>query len=729
MTKKILLSKSSEVIVRLAIGPNQANQVINQVNHWLQHSGVEWTVGRLKALRTVALQLRASLSRSKELPAKGSDKYQLIIGIYQNNSIAYRKNDLLPRGPFRPIIEAFVYSSRPVVVKRMDSVLRLYTGFILSEVSAAQKRKAYKAITRKSPSFNEEEMCKYIQLGWQHLKSTSLRHSRYLGADGTLIVGGPSLRDLHPFTSCYRAPGVKFSKELLASPYGKFVASLVTTTAWPKAFGREEEPGMFPSDIFEFVRSLVFAPNTENIGVGKIMGLQDKGAKLRSAVQMTALLQWAFSALHKSLGGILQEATPWSCVFAQDRGGHYIIRHLSGKQVVYSIDLSSATDRFPLSLQTYFLRMVGAGSWADALEEICAEPYYTEITAKPTYWHFGAGQPMGLYGSFPLFTLTYICFALGIYQARAELLDGETPSTIEFEDVLRDVGDDLVVKGYYFGKYLASQFEKLGVEVSPTKSLSSYRLAEFAGFVAGVSDHGAFAYRPLVHHPRKCFRNPMSVLDSLGVRVIRLDRGKSTYWHRQYERFSASLRYRNLDLSPTFQTSEDDVSSDGYIDTTRLEQLILRASQEAGLVKDYWTGESYSLSRVTDLCLLLLNEQSDVSEPTTVERTDLHSRVKDCTGRTPINRDPLPEVDRADSPWETRRTLANDPFQSGSYDDLLDVIEKLKAFEKPAVEQKPCGSGHEASPEFAIPESRSTNDERCSGPQEAHSAPPGLSIF
>jgi hypothetical protein len=360
---------------------------------------------------------------------------------------------------------------------------------------------------------------------------------------------------------------------------------------------------------------------------------------------------------------------------------------LNGNQKLYSIDLSSATDRFPLPLQTYFLRMVGAGSWADALEEVCSEPYYTEITDKPSYWHFGAGQPMGLYGSFPLFTLTYICFCLGIYQTRQEQLHGRTPSIDEMDWCLRDVGDDLIVRGFYFGRALATQFEKLGVEMSPTKSLNSKMFAEFAGFVVSTSSHGTFAYRPLVHHPKKSFRNPLSILDNLGCRVMKLDRGRSTYWHRQYERFSNSLRYRNPDLSPTFQTSEIETSSDGWIDLARLEQLVMQASHEAGLNKDYWTGESYSLTSLADLCLLLLDEQADGDEPISFERSAQHNRVKDCAGRTPINRDPLPEVERPDTFWETRKSLKADPFQSGSYDSLL--------FEQ-AVEQKPVGSGQQA---------------------------------
>lgn len=146
--------------------------------------------------------------------------------------------------------------------------------------------------------------------------------------------------------------------------------------------------------------------------------------------------------------------------------------------VVASIDQTSATDRFPLSLQLYtahclgvdkeyirFISKVSRGRW------LIQESLQGIVGASEL--RLAVGQPMGLSFSMPLYTLAMIALLKG-----ACARWGYNPDFLV-------LGDDLVVRGHELAQWCHDFLPKIGVSISLTKGVTSCNVAEFAGAIVG----------------------------------------------------------------------------------------------------------------------------------------------------------------------------------------------------------------------------------------------------
>jgi hypothetical protein len=136
----------------------------------------------------------------------------------------------------------------------------------------------------------------------------------------------------------------------------------------------------------------------------------------------------------------------------------------------YSIDLTAATDRFPLELQYLWLQSLSseaiAKSWSNIL--VGQEVYvpWTKSTVK-----YAAGQPMGAYSSWAIFA---ICHHLVVqYSAKVA---GET---VPFNDYML-LGDDIVIANKAVADQYMITLDELGVGVSLYKTHVSENTYEFA---------------------------------------------------------------------------------------------------------------------------------------------------------------------------------------------------------------------------------------------------------
>lgn len=90
--------------------------------------------------------------------------------------------------------------------------------------------------------------------------------------------------------------------------------------------------------------------------------------------------------------------------FDQDAGVAMLQQKIKdGKRVVFSLDLSAATDRLPLLLQqkllNYHYSRLG-DHWANLLvNRDYSVPYHLTLPNNPGTVRYGAGQPMGAYSS------------------------------------------------------------------------------------------------------------------------------------------------------------------------------------------------------------------------------------------------------------------------------------------------------------------------------------------
>jgi hypothetical protein len=192
---------------------------------------------------------------------------------------------------------------------------------------------------------------------------------------------------------------------------------------------------------------------------------KDGGWKVRWIASPYRIHQMALNPLGSALFRELAQLD-WDCTFDQTKAYPFIQKHLRKGKECYAVDLSSATDFFPLDLQLSVLRAVipSGKHQIDLFEELSRSNWNASIYGR-IRWR--QGQPMGLYPSFPSFALTH-----GIL---LDALSGSVPGRFYV------LGDDVVIlhKPTY-ERYLQT-LDLLGCPHNPSKSLVSSGLTEFAG--------------------------------------------------------------------------------------------------------------------------------------------------------------------------------------------------------------------------------------------------------
>jgi hypothetical protein len=204
----------------------------------------------------------------------------------------------------------------------------------------------------------------------------------------------------------------------------------------------------------------------EPVQGGEIHFLQEPGGKLRSIASPFRIHQEALRPLGEEIYQCVR-SLPWDCTFDQSKAIPHICSSLERGSQVHSIDLSSATDHFPLSLQEVALRAIFFKEDWDHID------LFIEISRgqwkSPLGWlQWTKGQPLGLYPSFGSFTLTHGLLLL-------HLAGGD------FHNQFFVLGDDVVILEDELKDAYISMLEQMGCPWSSDKSLSSSQIAEFAG--------------------------------------------------------------------------------------------------------------------------------------------------------------------------------------------------------------------------------------------------------
>lgn len=521
------------LVVRSVLG-RSGQQFQREVERLTHHMGSEWVCSRFKHIWNAANHLRNGDRDSA-------------LAVYRKNGIAYHKGDMTPKGPFRPAVRGYIHARRPSVIKRYAAVLRYYTTIRLTRLSKAQSEKAYLAITDLptfdegvNPLFNRAE-----RMAIEHVRSTTnpvirgLRKKALTEPDWIPPIRSRYVDGLRATSSYFSEE--KLPRALKGEPYASMTLSFITNSYVPESLDRI-------TPLFEmrnFLRRQDLRWDLKP--VGRIVALQEQGAKARVIAMPSVHLQLAFMPLHSRLAGIAEHAfANQSVVKDQQRGAYGVLRHLNEGKEVYSVDLSSATDRFPRDYSIQLLRELGMRNYAEALDEVCSQPWdspWGQIT-------YGTGQPMGLYGSFPLFHLSNLMVASEAERC-AERLSGITGKPLEKfqnDSTFYVVGDDIVFSDARVASEYRDTMGKLGAPISEHKSFSG-KLAEFAGFIVTESREGHVAFRP--------FKIPDSTVDEIdGVKINFLDAiGHkasllSQRWKKEWDLYKITQSSRGLDLSP-----------------------------------------------------------------------------------------------------------------------------------------------------------------------------------
>lgn len=199
----------------------------------------------------------------------------------------------------------------------------------------------------------------------------------------------------------------------------------------------------------------------------KLSWFPDRELKVRVIGQLDYFSQTVLRSVHLWLYRVLKKI-PQDCTFSQ---GSFKDR-VRGSEVFYSVDLSAATDRFPISVISLVLKGMLPTAYVDCWVRVMSGyPFDYNQKGKWKSISYSVGNPMGAYSSWASFALAhhyvvfYCCMETGVdwHSLKYALL-----------------GDDIVIGDRTVGEKYVQVIRSLGVEVSEAKTHISSNFYEFA---------------------------------------------------------------------------------------------------------------------------------------------------------------------------------------------------------------------------------------------------------
>lgn len=511
----------------------QARRFISLQDHWVTHKGPEWAAARGKAVWNIANLKRAG------------NTVAMCRKVASDNHIAADSQGY-PSGVEGVLVKQYELAQRPQAIKRLAAVLRWYTSLYLPELSEAQLHKS-------KASINEVGLPRLDSQVKDHI-SANERHSIIGSMEGYHFE-----HEVYRLGSLGRLSGVSHYPSLLRlgsnpKPFQSMAASLLTKGYVPKPLIDLYEPFQVQTDdgniveqndwqIRKYAEQYQISHGDDTLG--KISFLQEGGAKARVVCSPNAWLQFYMQPIHRKLASIVKRIEAeglnrflgYSCMFDQQKGAYWCLGQMEQGEEIHAVDLSSATDRFPLWYQMDMLRDLHMFRLSAVYPHLTG-PYWGQDGEK---WTYGAGQPMGLYSSFPLFHLSHLYLLEGL-SVSLGLSKGEAHYAV--------LGDDVLIKDKSLLELYLSFLHNAGVPVSAHKCYSG-GLTEFAGFMTTHTNQGVCSFRPLKYQQSGIA--PFGVLESIGSKV----QSWSTWWDRAYRVYRSTRADRYLDLSPLVPQEED----------------------------------------------------------------------------------------------------------------------------------------------------------------------------
>jgi len=208
--------------------------------------------------------------------------------------------------------------------------------------------------------------------------------------------------------------------------------------------------------------------------LGRLATKNEAAGKVRVFAMVDPWTQWALKPLHGILFNLLKKI-PMDGTFDQLRP---LDRVPFNRGPIYSFDLSAATDRLPISLQTDILSSFFGEEFSLHWKNLlvgrpyrCPSP--TELEGVTNRWSvpkdvtYAVGQPMGALSSWAMLAVTH--HYLVQYCAWSK---GVVSSRVWFEDYAV-LGDDIVIWNRTVAKMYLRVLTRLGVEVGLAKSIVS----------------------------------------------------------------------------------------------------------------------------------------------------------------------------------------------------------------------------------------------------------------
>jgi hypothetical protein len=202
---------------------------------------------------------------------------------------------------------------------------------------------------------------------------------------------------------------------------------------------------------------------------GRLSIIKDPECKMRVIAISDYYTQFTLKPIHKLFMNLLRKL-PCDRTFTQDP-----FHKWEGTDPFYSLDLSSATDRFPVHLQQKLLTYLVSTKY-DLITSYKYAESWSKLLTNRTFsyeskeYKYSVGQPMGCYSSWAAFTLAHHL----VVQFCAK-----KKNKFPFSNYII-LGDDIVIKDSEIAKCYINFMTKLGVDISLHKTHVSNDTYEFA---------------------------------------------------------------------------------------------------------------------------------------------------------------------------------------------------------------------------------------------------------
>lgn len=429
----------SSVCNQLGLSKQLTSQLSKEIERWLAANGVGWTVNRLKVLKSAYLSFI---------------NYQ----DYELPWIAHRlvKGFRVPKGPWKFLWQRGGSAEQARTLR----VLHAYSLFTENEVTHQQKEKFLNAV-------------------WSVPVPTSKGILDLIGESTSYLINQEGIPKRRPYMS--KSDRHMWFYNLKTRHRRRFLEDvvrfkhLVDNGKVPMAsvFRLYREDPDNPVKMF-FLETDLVRPDPSYDFVGRLGWVQERGAKLRVFAMPNLVIQYLLEPLKRDLLRLLQ-CIPQDCTFNQMKGAEWARDKLSSGAKLWSVDLSNATDQFPLDVQRAIApRITHLKDELELFFSISHGKYHSDPLSggEGSYVRWMRGQPLGAGPSFPLFALAH----------HAVVWTAARNVGVDARDTYRIVGDDIIISDLRLYEEYRSILASLEVSVSESKTLlASSKVAEFVG--------------------------------------------------------------------------------------------------------------------------------------------------------------------------------------------------------------------------------------------------------
>jgi hypothetical protein len=432
------------------------HELVNTIDKWVNSSGIEWTVARLKAYHHWYI---TSISGKPEPPdwSKRTSTNQPI-GVFGN--IFRIKNQ-----------------------QRALAALSAHTYFVAKQILPSQEEKFRGALS--APSNNQ-----FLGLTLSEIspirrtlpRVPEMNPPTLEAITGDSIPVGENLSEtLHPSSTDERLEALALSWASVPAQTLRFLGKSGYSLHIPPGYGGVTLRKVRSDEIV--LDGFLVVNQSQIRAAGRIACIQEPSLKARWIANPNRVTQHYLRPFGEMLYRALRKV-PTDCTFNQDAGMRWVSDQLVAGVTLTGADLSSATDLLDMTESVRLAVFKASGrdisqigsDWSNAEKQwINHINHFLTISRMEwkmpngTYARWSRGQPLGTFPSFAVLGLTNNCLA------EKACVESGIP-----KDSFRVIGDDVIMDTRAYPAY-RRLVEQIGGVINETKTLTSKKIGEFAG--------------------------------------------------------------------------------------------------------------------------------------------------------------------------------------------------------------------------------------------------------